>query len=331
MNWTELKKKLYELEVQSFQFGVRGENKLSKKTYLQELKELGFEHRQEANVLILQEEGSFKMVQNPLLIYGEYQKFKEMPQTKWHCRKCKGRGCKECNFTGRQFEETIEWVFQRYLEEFVKGDSYKFHGAGREDIDVLCYARRPFVFEVIKPSSYQFDLKSLEKRISRDERIKVHDLRFCSREEVRRIKNTKYLKMYLALISCDDFRESKLEKIVGKIRQETPERVSHRRAKKVREKEVYLASYLGRKDGLYRVVFITEHGTYVKELISGDSDRTLPSLTEVMGCRCRCEKLYVIGIAESMRELLHKINYDNFGNKFKKWTKICYSREKKFS
>ena len=40
---------------------------------------------------------------NPLYIEGKYNKLQRgIPQTKWPCTKCKGRGCEECNFTGKQ-------------------------------------------------------------------------------------------------------------------------------------------------------------------------------------------------------------------------------------
>ena len=38
---------------------------------------------------------------NPIFIEGRYRKLiRGIPQTKWPCTKCKGKGCEECNFTG---------------------------------------------------------------------------------------------------------------------------------------------------------------------------------------------------------------------------------------
>ena len=39
-------------------------------------------------------------------IYGRYQKLERgIPQTRWPCRACKGRGCPRCNETGLQYFE----------------------------------------------------------------------------------------------------------------------------------------------------------------------------------------------------------------------------------
>jgi tRNA U54 and U55 pseudouridine synthase Pus10 len=39
-----------------------------------------------------------------------------------------------------------------------------------------------------------------------------------------------------------------------------------------------------------------QHGTYVKEWISGDERRTTPSLSDLLGVGCRCELLDVAEI-----------------------------------
>jgi len=38
---------------------------------------------------------------NPLFLEGRYRKLiRGIPQTRWPCKKCKGKGCERCNFTG---------------------------------------------------------------------------------------------------------------------------------------------------------------------------------------------------------------------------------------
>ena len=75
---------------------------------------------------------------NPLYIEGRYNKLKRgIPQTKWPCTKCKGRGCEECNGTGKQYPESVEELISEHFLKLTRGKEAKFHGAGREDIDVL--------------------------------------------------------------------------------------------------------------------------------------------------------------------------------------------------
>jgi tRNA pseudouridine synthase 10 len=81
--------------------------------------------------------------------------------------------------------------------------------------------------------------------------------------------------------------ERALGSLVGTIRQQTPTRVAHRRADKVRERRVRgarLLSSTARDGGLEAEAEIdTEAGLYVKELLTGDGDRTEPSLAGLLG------------------------------------------------
>ena len=66
------------------------------------------------------------------------------------------------------------------------------------------------------------------------------------------------------------------------ILQRTPERVAHRRADKIRERKVLDIGYAGEQDGKFIVEVLGEAGLYIKELVSGDSGRTFPSLAEIL-------------------------------------------------
>jgi len=41
-----------------------------------------------------------------------------------------------------------------------------------------------------------------------------------------------------------------------------------------------------------------EHGTYIKEWVSGDEGRTTPSLGDLVGTNCLCRELDVLDILE---------------------------------
>ncbi len=41
---------------------------------------------------------------NSLFIYGRYNKYvRDIPQTRWPCRECKGKGCERCHNTGKMY------------------------------------------------------------------------------------------------------------------------------------------------------------------------------------------------------------------------------------
>ena len=78
---------------------------------------------------------------------------REIPQTKWFCRICRGKGCRKCNYTGTLYEQSIEELIAKYFLEETKASDESFHGAGREDIDVRMLGNgRPFVLEVKDPA-----------------------------------------------------------------------------------------------------------------------------------------------------------------------------------
>src|SRR2546426_1760986 len=48
---------------------------------------------------------------NPLFIYGRYRKLlRGIPQTRWPCRRCRGKGCDHCGGRGKMYETSVEEV-----------------------------------------------------------------------------------------------------------------------------------------------------------------------------------------------------------------------------
>ena len=58
----------------------------------------------------------------------------------------------------------------------------------------------------------------------------------------------------------------------------------------------WLEEVVAAGEGQLRLVLLTEHGTYVKEAISGEDGRTEPSLTGMAGAQLACLELDVHGI-----------------------------------
>ena len=81
----------------------------------------------------------------------------------------------------------------------------------------------------------------------------------------------------------------------GAIVQRTPQRVAHRRADLDRERSLRVLSLapLPGESLRLEVRVRCQHGTYVKEWISGDDGRTEPSLASLLGTTCRCALLDV--------------------------------------
>ncbi len=245
-----------------------------------------------------------------LYIYGKYKKYlRILPQTRWPCRKCKGKGCKECNNTGKKYPESVEELIEVEAIKLAKAEKGTLHGGGREDIDALMLGTgRPFVFEVVNPHIRSLELKDLEERINNytKDKIEVQNLRWSSRKEVVHVKSSaeRAIKKYRALIEfLNPITDKDIKKIENEfqnkvLQQRTPNRVSHRRADKIREKKVYNVECTRKGEAEIEIEVECDGGCYVKELISGDEGRTKPSISEIAMNPAICTELDVIKINE---------------------------------
>ncbi len=241
-----------------------------------------------------------------LFIYGRYRKLQRgIPQTKWPCQICLGKGCKRCNYTGKLYETTVEELVAKKALELTKGTDESFHGSGREDIDArMLGTGRPFILEIKNPKKRNIDLSILEKETNNALKniIEVSCLRFSNREEVARIKAAEFRKIYRVTIEADQpLNKEKLIKVAQSlqgqlIKQLTPTRVAHRRANKIRERLIYNCTIESVEGFIASVTLEAESGTYVKEFVSGDNDKTQPNLSELIGIPCKVKELDVIDV-----------------------------------
>ncbi len=241
-----------------------------------------------------------------LFIYGRYKKLQRgIPQTKWPCQICRGNGCKKCNYTGKLYEITVEELIAQKTLEFTKGTDESFHGSGREDIDALMLGSgRPFVLEIKNPKKRNINLTMLEKETNKTTKNKVEitSLRFSTRNEITRIKAAEFKKTYrVSLEATQPLNKEKLIKVAqalqGKIiKQLTPTRVAHRRANKIRERTIYNCTIESVEDIRATLTLETESGTYIKEFVSGDDNKTQPNFSELIGIPCIVKELDVIEV-----------------------------------
>ena len=244
---------------------------------------------------------------NPLYIEGKYNKYKRgIPQTKWPCTKCKGRGCEECNFTGKQYPESVEELISEHFLKLTHGKEAKFHGAGREDIDVLMLGSgRQFVLEIKEPKIRNLDLTKLEAEINKinEGKTAYHNLHLCERPRNAEIKQSSpdAYKVYNAIVKCEEaYDDEKLEELLelNEINQQTPLRVLRRRTDMVRVKHVLDLSYEIIDETTFSMKIKTEGGLYIKELISGDEGRSQPNVSDILGVKAICEQLDVLEVSE---------------------------------
>jgi tRNA pseudouridine synthase 10 len=249
--------------------------------------------------------GRIEFQTNPIFIEGRYRKLlRGIPQTKWPCIKCRGKGCERCNFTGKMYQESVEELISPEALKVAQGRASKFHGAGREDIDVRMLGRgRPFVLEIKEPKIRRFNLEELKDSINlyAEGKVEVLDLKFVGKERRSQIKtsSTDTYKVYRAVAELEEEVEDEvLEslKSLKVIKQRTPIRVSHRRADKIRTREVRNLEFKRIGERMLELVIQCEGGLYIKELISGDQMRTKPSVSQILGTPSKCVKLDVLEV-----------------------------------
>ncbi|RLE60215.1 MAG: tRNA pseudouridine(54/55) synthase Pus10 [Thermoprotei archaeon] len=246
-------------------------------------------------------ENTIELIIKPLLIYGRYRKLvRGIPQSA-------GRG----NVTSEtKSRESIEEYICRPILNVTHGKRAILHASGREDVDVRVLGRgRPFVVEVKDPLVRSIDLSLVKKKVSEysEGKVDVEGLRIVDqRKIISRIKAlSQHLnKTYRAVVEFEEIVDEKMLEVLEKkfenvlVRQRTPTRVLYRRKDKVRNKMVYSLRARSLNENTIELIIKCQGGLYVKELITGDSGRTSPSIAEILGSQPKKIELDIIDIEE---------------------------------
>ena len=248
-----------------------------------------------------------------VFLEGRYLKLsRDLPQTVFFCPDCKGhprrrKKCARCEGFGKLTRDSVQELIGWVAGKAFGTRKHKFHGAGREDVDVrMLGSGRPFVLELVDPKVFDVDLAALEAEINRrnEGRLVVRALHWTEKTRIALLKETPHAKEYEALVEvAGPVEREALDALLGRrivVTQHTPERVAHRRADKDRERWVEFRSIEPAGEAQrWRVRLSTQHGTYVKEVLSGEEGQTVPSLASLLGVPCRCLELDVLAILDA--------------------------------
>lgn len=235
--------------------------------------------------------GNFTVLSEPIYFLGIYKKLKkDISQKRWN-----------------KYENSVESLIGEPVIKILGGTEYFMHASGREDADALNIGGRPFVLEIKNPVKNLSEklIEQIEKTIN-SEMIEIKLLGRVTNNFVVLVSDSHFDKSYRAYLdfqNCNYLEKELFEKLnivckelSGKIiNQQTPLRVMHRRADKIRKRRCYSIIPGKNSEGIYIDIF-AEAGTYIKELISGDDDRTKPNISQMMNCNIKCSKLIVKNI-----------------------------------
>jgi tRNA pseudouridine synthase 10 len=251
--------------------------------------------------------GRVEILSNPLFVAGRYRKLvRGIPQSKWFCSNCRGKGCEKCNWTGKMYPESVQEIIDEPFLRATDGTQSSFHASGREDIDVRMLGNgRPFVLEITKPRRRFLDLRKLEKEVNRHGKgkVKVSGLKPADRALLRELKRgeTKQKEYHVVMefenrITPRDLRTLKERLTNALILQKTPLRVLHRRADLTREKYIYEVNVKKLSPNKAEMRIRCQGGLYVKELVTGDEGRTANSVSEILNNKAKPLKLDVLNV-----------------------------------
>ncbi|CAI8606498.1 unnamed protein product [Vicia faba] len=235
----------------------------------------------------------------PLYFGGRYLKYsRNVSQSRWIID------------DERMGEASVEEIIGGNILPVCQADSFKFHAAGREDIDVrMLGPGRPFLVEVQNARQVPSELfvKDIEKKINSMENnlVRVKNLKLVGSHgwDLMREGEAEKQKQYAALVwisrplKDEDFQHvSSLKDL--KVLQRTPIRVLHRRSPLEREKIIHWMKMetIAGSSQYFLLHLCTQAGTYIKEFVHGDLGRTHPSIGSMFGCRAEILQLDVTDI-----------------------------------
>jgi tRNA pseudouridine synthase 10 len=226
--------------------------------------------------------GGTEIFSNSLFVYGEYKKFvRGLPQTK-----------------SSRYKKTIQDVIAKPFMKFTSASSNVLHALGREDKEAKCLVWRPFILELKQPMKRRIDFKGAKKEINMRKEVKVRGLRISDKKEVSLLKSKRPYKVYKVVVDFERKVEKvgNVRKLVGVVRQGTPKRVLPSKPDKIKDKKVKSIKWKRINNKRYRFEIKTESGMYLKELVSGDSGRTNPSVSKVLGNKAKVKEFDLIGL-----------------------------------
>jgi tRNA pseudouridine synthase 10 len=185
---------------------------------------------------------------------------------------------------------------------------------GREDIDARMLGDgRPFIIELKSPRKRFFSAEQLEAKINAaaEGNVVVRGLRFVSHSAVKHLKAARCDKTYrvevrfATSIGMDELQHAVRQLEGIEVKQRTPTRVLHRRADLVRVRKIksFELLELAPSGESCTLELTAESGTYIKEFIQGDNDRTVPDFASTLGVPCIVTQLDVMKVHDKPLDL----------------------------
>lgn len=214
----------------------------------------------------------------------------------------------------KRIATSVEDVVLGGIQSILKADKFTFVGGGREDVDVrMLGSGRPFLVEAINPriipslltakhaAAMTVGSSCISTGVSMNG-LRIVDRAYCAR--LKQVESDKR-KVYRCVIwtsnaqTADTLHRTFDDALQGfSLKQRTPLRVLHRRTQLVRDRKVFRASVVRALTDQFFVLDVeAQAGTYIKEFVHGDSGRTKPSVSSLLGCDADILQLDVLRVS----------------------------------
>ncbi|ETW05363.1 tRNA pseudouridine(54/55) synthase, variant 1 [Aphanomyces invadans] len=240
-----------------------------------------------------------KMERAPTYVAGRYLKYQRgLSQTPWV-------------LDGERLgESSVEEAIGDIVLPHFHAKSYKFHTAGREDVDVRMLGNgRPFILELIDakvaalPSPAHYERIQAEVNETNADRVEIRGFQLTDKKRFSVLqagadsKRKTYCCVVWVAEKLTPDRVATLNSISDlAVAQKTPGtflcahrvngraivRVLHRRTLLTRPKVIHSANVTVLNDHYMLLRLTTSAGTYVKEFVHGDLGRTLPNVSTLL-------------------------------------------------
>ncbi|CAI5746590.1 unnamed protein product [Peronospora destructor] len=212
----------------------------------------------------------------------------------------------------RMGESSVEECIGEIALPFFRGSGYKFHTAGREDVDVRMLGNgRPFILEILdakKAYLDQSEYDQLQKAVNdaNSGAVKIVEVKRSTRDYFAGLQAgaDSKKKTYCCVVWSEGVLTPEAIASIDAIhdltiQQQTPIRVLHRRTQMTRPKVIHAAKCEVVNKHYMLLRLTTSAGTYVKEFVHGDRGRTNPNVASILGCDADIIQLDVESLIEA--------------------------------
>jgi len=216
-----------------------------------------------------------------IFLYGKYSKDKRgLPQKEKSCQDCKGKGCIFCNNHGIVSFGSVEGKISQFLYEKFQTDQVKFTWIGGEDKTSLVVGNgRPFFAKLLSPK---------KRNVRLAKKSCLGEIMILGLREIDHIPDGSihFKSKVKILVSTKNNISSNILKKLKKL-VITPIEITDSNNKQ-HEKIIHKLNYKKHSSQSFTVEIEADGGIPVKRFVDGF--KIIPSISNLLGTQCSCEK-----------------------------------------